>query len=71
MTRKHLYEAATTLLTRTTKPCALKDWGLRLAKAGGFKKARVAVARRLAVVLHAMWKTGTEFRRSPPVAASC
>jgi hypothetical protein len=38
MTRKHLYEAATTLLTRTTKPCALKDWGLRLAKAGGFKK---------------------------------
>ena len=38
MTRKHLYEAATTLLTRTTKPCALKDWGLRLAKAGGFKR---------------------------------
>jgi transposase len=71
MTRKHLYEAATTLLTRTAKPCALKDWGLKLAEAGGFKKARVAVARRLAVVLHAMWKTGTEFRRSPPVAASC
>ncbi len=71
MTRRHLYEAATTLLTRTTKPCALKDWGLKLAKVGGFKKARVAVARRLAVVLHAMWKTGTEFRRSPPVAASC
>jgi transposase len=70
MTRKHLYEAATTLLTRTTKPCALKDWGLKLAAAGGFKKARVAVARRLAVVLHAMWKTGTEFRRSPPAAAS-
>ncbi len=71
MTRKHLYEAATTLLTRTTKPCALKDWGLRLAEAGGFKKARVAVARRLAVVLHAMWKTGTEFRRSPPAAVPC
>ena len=71
MTRKHLYEAATTLLTRTAKPCALKDWGLALAAAGGFKKARVAVARKLAVVLHAMWRTGTEFRRSPPVVASC
>ena len=71
MTRKHLYEAATTLLARTTKPCALKDWGLRLAKAGGFKKARVAVARRLAVVLHAMWKSGTEFRRSPHASATC
>ena len=43
----------------------LKDLGLRLAKAGGFKKARVAVARRLAVALHAMWMSGTEFRRSP------
>jgi transposase len=71
MTRKHLYEAATTLPTRTTKPRALTDWGLRLAEAGGFKKARVAVARGLAVVPHAMWKTGTEFRRSPPAAASC
>ena len=71
MTRMHLHEAATTLLTRTTKPCALKDWGLRLAGAGGFKKARVAVARKLAVVLHAMWKSGTEFRRSPHASATC
>ena len=70
-TRKHLYEAATTLLTRTARPCALKDWGLRLAEAGGLKKARVAVARRLAVVLHAMWKSGTEFRRSPHASATC
>ena len=69
MTRKHLYEAATTLLTRTTQSCALKAWGLRLAKTGGFKRARVAVARRLAVVLHAMWKTNTGFRRSLPVPA--
>jgi hypothetical protein len=44
---------------------------LKPAKAGAFKKARVAVARRLAVLLHAMWKTGTGFRRSPPAAASC
>jgi transposase len=64
MTRKHLYEAATTLLTRTTAFSALKAWGLRLAKTSGFKKARVAVARKLAVTLHAMWKTNTEFRWS-------
>jgi transposase len=70
MTRKHLYEAATSLLTRTTQSCALKAWGLQLAKVGGFKKARVAVARRLAVVLHAMCKTNTEFRRSLPVPAA-
>jgi hypothetical protein len=42
----------------------LKAWGLRLAKAASFKKARVAVARKLAVVLHAMWKTNTAFRWS-------
>ena len=62
MTRKHLYEAATTLLTRTTAFSSLKAWGLRLAQTSGFKKARVAVARKLAVILHAMWKTHTEFR---------
>ena len=68
MTRKHLYEAATTLLTRTKSFSALKAWGLRLAKISGFKKARVAVARKLAVTLHAMWKTNTEFRWSKQVA---
>jgi transposase len=64
MTRKHLYEAATTLLTRTVAFSALKAWGLKLAKTAGFKKARVAVARKLAVALHAMWKTNTPFRWS-------
>jgi len=68
MTRKHLYEAATTMLTRTTRFCSLKAWGLRLAKKVGFKKARVAVARKLAVVLHAMWKTNTPFRWSSVAA---
>lgn len=62
LTRKHLYEAATTLLTRTSTSSALKTWGLRLAKSSGFKKARVAVARKLAVILHTMGKTNTEFR---------
>ena len=64
MTRKHLYEAATTLLTRTTSFSSLKAWGLKLAKTSGFKKARVAVARKLAVILHGMWKSNTEFRWS-------
>jgi transposase len=68
LTRKHLYEAATTLLTRTTRFSRLKAWGLRLAKVCGFKKARVAVARKLAVILHAMWKTNTTFRWSEAAA---
>ncbi len=64
MARKHLYGAATTLLTRSMDFSALKAWGVRLAKSIGLKKARVAVARKLAVVLHAMWKTNTAFRWS-------
>ena len=64
MARKHLYEAATTLLTRSMAFSALKAWGVRLARSVGLKKARVAVARKLAVILHAMWKTNTEFRWS-------
>ena len=64
LTRKHLYEAATTLLTRNLLFSTLKAWGMKLAKASGFKKARVAVARKLAVILHAIWKTNTPFRWS-------
>jgi transposase len=62
LTRKHLYEAATALLSRTTRFSRLKAWGLRLAQVSGFKKARVAVARQLAIILHAMWKTQSPFR---------
>ena len=64
LTRKHLFEAANALLTRDGKFSSLKAWGLRLAKIAGFKKAKVAVARKLAVILHAMWKTRTPFRWS-------
>jgi transposase len=60
--RTALYEAATTLLGRVTKWSALKNWGVRLARRSGIKKARVAVARKLAVILLAMWKTATPFR---------
>ena len=62
--RTLLFEAAGVLLTRVRKWCALKAWGLRLAKKTSFNKAKVAVARKLAVMLHRMWCDGTEFQWS-------
>ena len=64
MLRSYLYEAANVLLTRVAKWSALKAWGIRLAKRGGLRKAKVAVARKLAVILHRMWVDGTEFKWS-------
>jgi transposase len=43
---------------------ALKAWGMRIAKRAGMNKARVAVARKLAVIMHQMWTTGEAFRWS-------
>jgi transposase len=60
--RSYLVEAATTLLTRVQRWSAPKAWGVRLVKRIGQKKARVAMARKLSVVLHRMWADGTEFR---------
>lgn len=60
--RSLLFEAANALLTRTRRWCALKRWGLEVAKRRGMNRARVAVARKLAIVLHRMWLDGTEFR---------
>ncbi len=62
LTRTHLYEAANVILTRQVGFSSLKAWGLRIAKGAGFKKAKVAVARKLAVIFHAMWKTNEPFR---------
>ena len=62
MLRRALYEAANSLLSRVKRPCALRDWGLRLAETKGPKRARVAVARKLAVLLHRLWRSETEFR---------
>jgi transposase len=59
--RMHLFEAAKVLLSRAGKPSELKSWGLKLAKRSSKKKACVAVARRLAVIMHAMWRDGTVF----------
>ena len=61
MVRTLLYEAANVLLTRDTRFSTLKAWGLRLVKRIGMKKARVAVARKLAVIIAAILKDGTEF----------
>jgi transposase len=61
MLTSYLYEAANVLLTRVAKWFALKAWGMRIAKRRGMNKARVAVARKLAVILHRMWIDGTEF----------
>jgi len=44
------------------KWCALNVWGLRVAKRFGMKKARTAVARKLAVIMHRMWRDGVEFQ---------
>ena len=64
MLRSYLFEAAGVLLTRVPKWCALKVWGHRLWKRIGFKKAKIAVARRLAVILHRMWRDETDFQWS-------
>ena len=62
MLRSALYEAANSILIRVKRPCALQVWGKRLAETKGLKRARVAVARKLAALLHHLWQTGTEFR---------
>jgi transposase len=61
LARLYLYEAATVLLYRTKKWSALKAWGMKLAKRIGMRKAKVAVARKIAIVLHCIWVDGTSF----------
>ena len=71
LARTALYEAAHTLLVRSKKWSSLRAWGMKLAKHRGMARARVAVARKLAVVLHRMWSDQTEFRfgKEPGVGA--
>jgi len=59
-----LYVAAHSLLCRTASWCTLKAWGLRIAKLRGHRRAVVAVARKLAVILHKMWIDDSDFRWS-------
>jgi transposase len=66
--RTLLYEAAVVLLTRIRGGSALRRWGLALKQRIGFKRAAVAVARKMAIVLHAMWRSGTAFDPSGAAA---
>ena len=59
--RTVLYEAANIILTRPIKGAGLKSWGMKLARRAGMKKAKVALARKLGVILHRMWVDGTPF----------
>jgi len=69
LVRSLLYEAAKVLLSRSAKPSDLQAWGHSLTRRIGKKKATMAVARKLAVILHRMWTTGQPFRwLAPPVA---
>ena len=73
MVRTALFEAANVMLTRAVRLSALKAWALRVASRQGMKKAKVALARKLAVVMHRMWLDGTAFRwgkQATPAAAA-
>ena len=67
--RTALYEAAYSLLVRSRRWSALRAWGTQVAKRRGMARARVAVARKLAVVLHRVWADGAEFRWGKEEAA--
>ena len=64
MMRVMLYEAAQVMLVRSTRWSWLKAWAMQIARRRGMKKAIVALARRLAVVMHRIWVDGTTFRWS-------
>lgn len=64
MVRTALYEAAHIILTRATRFSSIKRWAIEVAKRRGMKRAKVALARKLATVLHRMWVDASEFRWS-------
>jgi transposase len=70
MMRVMLYEAAHSMLTRTIRWSWLKAWAMKIARHRGMKKAIVALARRLAVIMHRIWVDGTEFRWTREVEAA-
>ena len=70
MVRTALYEAANVMLTRAGKFSTLKRWALEVAKRRGPRRAKVALARKLATVLHRLWVDGREFRFGKEVAAT-
>src|SRR3974390_1101725 len=69
MMRAMLYEAAQAMLLRSAKWSWLKAWAMQIARRRGMKRAIVALARRLAVIMHRIWVDGTEFRWTRQVTA--
>ncbi|MGA0608477.1 IS110 family transposase [Phenylobacterium sp. VNQ135] len=67
--RATLYAAANAMLMRSIAWSSLKAWGVRLMKTKGRRRAVVAVARKIAVVLHRMWVDGSDFRRGSEAVA--
>jgi transposase len=70
MVRAVLYEAANVMLTRASRFSSLKRWALDVAKRRGLRRAKVALARKLAVVLLRLWTTGGVFRFGKAAAAA-
>lgn len=68
LARTLLYEAAVVILHRVKRASSLKDWALAIAKRSGMGKARVALARKLSVILHSVWRSGEPFRWSEQAA---
>jgi len=62
LARTLLYEAAVVILTRVKGASSLRDWAQAIAKRSGPGKARVALARKLSVILHSIWRSGEPFR---------
>jgi transposase len=70
LARTLLYEAAVVILHRVKRASSLKDWALAIAKRSGMGKARVALARKLSVILHSVWRSGEPFRWSEQAASA-
>jgi transposase len=69
LARTLMYEAAVVLMVRVKRASSLKEWALALARRSGAGKARVALARKLAVIMHSIWRSGEPFRWSDQPAA--
>ena len=69
LARTLMYEAAVVLMTRVKRACGLKDWAQAIARRSGAGKARVALARKLSVILHSIWRSAEPFRWSERPAA--
>jgi transposase len=69
LARTLMYESTVVILTRVKRDSSLKEWALAIARRSGAGKARVALARKLTVILHSIWRSGEEFRWTAPAAA--